>query len=373
MKRNTIIIITGLLLAIIASGFLLMRDTEKAQESLPPLDELQLKAYQVKTVIPVDVPIRFEYTGRVLANATVQVQPEVQGRLVAEDFNFKEGLSFQKGEILFRIESREFEYQLSAQKSRFAATISRIMGDIKIDYPSQYSIWEEYLDSIEFEAELPPLPEIHSQQLNYFLISNSIFELYYSIKAREERLDYYTIRASFEGYVNESRIEPGSYVSPQAVVGSISNSAFYEIETAVPVRDLPYLNIGDEVQLYNEETGIQTSGTISRIGESLSRASQSVNVFVKSYSEELKEGMFLEVRTHAYTIPNSITIPTKLITRVNQIYVVEEGRARLVPVNPVRFLDDEAIVEGLVEGVTIINEKVTKPIHGQTIDIEVKQ
>ncbi|MDX1638009.1 MAG: HlyD family secretion protein, partial [Balneolaceae bacterium] len=101
------------------------------------------------------------------------------------------------------------------------------------------------------------------------------FEQYYSIKARENKLQDFDIRAPFDGFVAESNIDVGSFVTPQMVLGKFGSNDHFEIETAIPAKDLAYISPGDPVQLANDELGITASGTVERIGNQISPKTQS--------------------------------------------------------------------------------------------------
>src|SRR5581483_10283992 len=88
----------------------------------------------VATVTKKDVPINIEVIGNVEAYSTITVKAQVGGQLTNVAFN--EGDSVKKGDLLFNIDARPFEAQLSqaqANLARDTAALSQAEANLARD------------------------------------------------------------------------------------------------------------------------------------------------------------------------------------------------------------------------------------------------
>ena len=69
-------------------------------------------------------------------------------------------MKFSKGDTLGYIKYDEIESNLNSQKSNLLNQASKIVSEIKFDYPDSYQTWFNFMDKINFNDPLPKLPEI---------------------------------------------------------------------------------------------------------------------------------------------------------------------------------------------------------------------
>ena len=237
-------------------------------------DDLSLVEVNKKSIMDF-VPI----TGRVVAANSTQLVAEVQGRLVRGFKPFKAGTYFKEGQILIRVDSREFALNLESQKSAFLNILTAMMPDLKADYPDNYQNWLNYVSSYESGKPLPELPVTTSDSEKYFLTSRQVYATYFGIKAQEERLGKYAIKAPFNGSLTEARVDVGGLISPGQPLGTFISSQDYEIEAAVTLKTANSLSIGQKVQFESTESGDTYTATIVRINDILDNSTQNIPIF----------------------------------------------------------------------------------------------
>ncbi len=148
---------------------------------------------------PTSISSEIEFTGRVIPEQEVQIFAEVSGILMSGNKPFKSGTSFKKGEIILKVDDREFRQSVMNQRSQFQSLITQILADINLDYPDEYEAWNNYLNKIDVNEELPSLPTSDNAQFNLFLTGRNINSTFFGIKQSEIRLSKYTIRAPYNG------------------------------------------------------------------------------------------------------------------------------------------------------------------------------
>ncbi|MEZ4850962.1 MAG: hypothetical protein R3B93_20560 [Bacteroidia bacterium] len=58
---------------------------------------------------------------------------------------------------------------------------------------------ETYLNQMDVNEKLQPLPKPVSDQEKYFISAKNLYNLYYNIQSQEKRMEKYTIQAPFNG------------------------------------------------------------------------------------------------------------------------------------------------------------------------------
>ena len=323
-----------------------------------------IRQFNTKVVQPADVDYSLNITGRVVPLQKIEIIAEVQGTALPTPKPLKEGLVFKKGEVLVSIDDADSRYNLSAQKSQFLNAMVRIMSDLKLDYPGHFDVWNEYLSSVNVDQPLPKLPEVADTQLRYFLAANDVFNRYYSIKSQEETLKDFKIYAPFTGAVTQANLDPGNLVSPGAKLGEFIRTDRYEVQAAVSVGDIHLIKPGQVIELTSKTVQGKWQGTVSRIGKSVNASTQSVSVYLLAKGSDLKEGMYLEGKFASHTYQDAVEIPKDILTRKNQVHVIEDSTVKLKNVSPIEFRESTVIVHGLAAGDRLITDIAQAPIQG---------
>ena len=164
-KRKIIIVLAGvgiLAASILLSGML----TKEGQEK--PKEFEMLTSVQLKKMTPTTIVRTIPITGRLIPKQSVLLYAEVGGRATFGSKPFKEGVSFNKGEILLSVNSDELRSSLSAKRSNFQSLLASVIPDLKLDFVDASTEWEEYLFKIDTDQKLPPLPEVEDRKLKHY-------------------------------------------------------------------------------------------------------------------------------------------------------------------------------------------------------------
>src|SRR4029078_10778053 len=108
----------GVLLAICGLCATLPGCVNKAQQNFarPPAPVV------VSTAISQDVNNYMDALGKIVARETVQIQPQVSGRII--QIHFADGANVSKGQMLFTIDSRPFEANLKQAQANLAKDVA---------------------------------------------------------------------------------------------------------------------------------------------------------------------------------------------------------------------------------------------------------
>ena len=329
-KRKTIIstILTFLIfLGGMAAYKILSTPEETSNETV--IKKEVLRSVKVQRFSPQSASNFISIDGRVAAYQQVNLSANVSGILLPSSKVTKKGMYFKKGELLFDIDQRKAVFNLHAMRSSLMNAITLMMPDLKIDYPTAFLNWKNYLDNFEVENSVKALPEISNEKEKYFLGVRNIHNLYYNIKSAEAQLADFKIYAPFSGVISQTNIFPGSMVLPGQPLASLVNTAHYELEAPITESNLSFVKIGNTVELTSTNNSKNWKGKVVRIGNTIDPATQSIPIYIKVSGQGLKEGMYLKGKIKGAPLSDVISFPKKLIVNQEYIYTLKDSTIHL--------------------------------------------
>ncbi len=352
----------GILVVSLTIGFLWMnRDVEIKGEVKKTYRSVRVSNVQLN-----NNNAEVQFSGKLSAKNRIDIFSEVSGVLLND--NFRVGNTFSLGDPLVLINSKEFEAILKAQKTQLIAQVSLIMGDLKLDFPNEYSDWNLFLNTIDVDSSLPKLPSVKNQKLKRFLSGKGVLNSYYSLKAQEEKLSKYVISAPYNGAVVNSMIKKGTLVMPGQKIGTYIDPTGYELETEVSLSDLQFISIGSVLDLKSTELNKSWKGKVIRINKSINPSSQMVKLYISVTGSFLKEGMFLNGVGRGTTFKNTLSINRKLIKN-NGVYLVDSGKVKFKPVDVLYVNKSKAIIQGLDYGDQYILDNMKGLYEGMNVNV----
>jgi len=307
--------------------------------------------------------------GRLNSKYKIDIFTEVTGKLMPSEKSFKEGVKYQKGEVLLKLDDSNYRMTLNATRSSFQSLLMQLLAEIKIEYADDFSLWEDYIDAFNPEDKLKPLPQVTNKKEKNYLVSKNIYSQYYSIKSQEAQLDKYTIIAPFTGVVKNANINSNSVIRAGQKLAEFINPKVYELEVGVSLAEISKIQIGDKVQLSSNDIEGTWEGVIKRIGESIDSKTMNFKIYIEVQSEQLFEGMYLKGIVSSFEIPNVAKIPSNLIVKGNIVYVVEDSLLHFHKVQVVHEAEGYALVKGLNKNLKIINHSIANAYEGMKVTL----
>jgi len=371
MKKKLIVAAVAIL--ILAGGFGLMRYfaslKEAPPERTPPVSANFVKVEPVKYN---KIETEIVAYGRVGSSQPIDLIAEVGGRLLPGAVPVKEGQNFRRGQLLFRVFDDEVKLNLQSRKSEFLNILATILPDIKIDFPDSFQNWDQYFQQIDIEKELPQLPKPASSKEKTFLAVRNILRDYYSIKSQEENLRKYFVYAPYNGSFSSVTLEAGTIVRPGSNIARIIRTDQLELEIPVEVKDIKWLEIGKQVNIYTQNEQSEWTGRIVRIGDIVNPNTQSINVYIdiNSKSEDpIYDGLYLKAVIPGKSIEAGMEIPRRIIHNENEIFIVEQGELKSRQINIEKVDRDNVIFSGLEEGKVVVLEAPTNASEGMKVEV----
>lgn len=267
-----------------------------------------------------------EVTGSVLSKKNVNISAEASGRV--REIKAMEGMQVRKGEVLVELD---------------AETINRSIEEIETQLE---------LANIIFEKQKRLWDQQIGTEVQFLEAKNRKETLEKSLASATTQKDRTTIRAPFDGTVEEVRIRLGELVQPGSPILNFVGENDLYIEGEVSERYVGLLNKGDSVEVSFPSTGRKLKTRITAVGGVIDPNNRTFKV--EAYlpdGENVKPNMISTIKIRDYENKNAVIVPTNLILKDNSgeyVYTVENQTARKTYIKRGRtFQGETEVVEGL--------------------------
>ncbi len=306
--------------------------------------------------------------GRLQAHDRVNISSRVQGTLQPTGNNLRAGRYYEKGSVLFIVDSQEISYNLKAQRSSLLSSITQMMPDLKFDYPQSFASWDNYLKNLNPESSIKPLPQPFNDQEKYFVASKNIYNQYYAIKSLETQLSYYNIISPFSGILTEVNAVPGASINQGQVLASMINTSTYEMVAPIELANLKYVKPGQKVLLSSEELGKTWNAKVSRIGTLIDQATQNIPLYISVSGEGLKDGMFLKGQISGSSLSEVTKLPKSAFISPTELYTVQDSTLVILAIEPVKRLEEHILAKGLSADTPVVISNSSGLFAGQKVN-----
>ncbi|UCC22217.1 MAG: efflux RND transporter periplasmic adaptor subunit [Planctomycetota bacterium] len=347
---------------------------KKVKSVLAPLVKIQ-------TVTRQDVPILVQGYGTVQAKVQAEVVPQVSGKVVAINPNFRDGGFVKANEALITIDPRD--YELTVQRAQADVASAEVALDIeKAEAEVSRQEWEQLNPGTE-----PPSPLIvREPQIRQAQTRLQAAEA--QLATAELNLERTRVSLPFDGRVVRETVDLGQYVMSGQSIGNVYSIEAVEIEVPLEDWELEWFNIpvkpvsingnsfgkkGSEVEVIADFAGsthiwqghvVRTTGEIDKTSRMVSVVVEMPQPFKDANGRPpLVPGMFVDLRIKGKILKDALQVPRYAIRSGNQVWVINGDRLRIKQVRIARqdkeyayvvsgLEDNQAIVVSALEAVT---------------------
>ncbi len=365
-KRQFIILGVFILLIIL---IIVVISMDKGDGKFEKEEEKNDKTYvRVQKIVNDTVDVIVNGYGRVTSSRNIILSSEVQGVILNSGFPLKTGQNFSQGQLLLKINDKEAQLALKARKSSFLNLVATVLPDIKIDFPSNASNWQAFLDKIDLDEPLADLPEFSSNKEKTFLAAKNILTEYYTIKGDEEKVKKYNMYAPFNGSVVEVVSEIGTSVNPGSPIATIMKTVGLEVAVPIDPNNASLIDIGNNVVLYSDDKKTNWKGTVNRIANTVTENTQSIAVFITiPENDNLYNGMYIEAKITAHKIYDAVEIPRRALLDDGMVYTVKDSMLIKASIQILKRNKKSIIIRGFKDNEMVVIEPVSGAIDSMKV------
>jgi len=387
MSFLTSIIICILVLLLGVAGMVMLTRLKK-----PPAEtehgerSLRVEAIQIKKE---DVPVIISGYGEVKALTVVPIAPEISGRIVDIHPRLKIGEIIPKGEVLFKIDPKDYLTVLKTNRKRLKI-LKRSHELAQKEYQRILVLYKK--DNV---VALSGLEAAEKTMLAAADLENQIIQV---LETAENNLERCEVRAPFNTRIKSVSLEKGQYVTPGQNVITLSDDSILEIQVPLDSRDArKWLRFNRDEKNGNttwfsnvEQVPCKISWTENNDGQTwdgrlhrivkFDQQTRTLIVAVRfdaetalkksSQSMPLVEGMFCSVKIPGRTLHNVFRLPRQAVSFENTVHIAVKDRLKTVPVNVVRVDGENAYVAGGINaGDMVVTTRLIDPLENALLEI----
>ena len=358
---------------------------------------------EVASVTQQDVPIQIKGIGNTEALSTVAVRSQVEGTLMRVAFT--PGQEVKKGDLLFMIDPRPLQAQLSGAEANLLKAMASVRQGNDIVARDEATVTNDQTivnrDLKLVEAGVIPreqydndLTKLHADEATVRADKSAVANLQAAQKAEEAvvqnariQLSYTTIRAPIAGKTGNLAVTQGNLVraNDTASMVTIASSSPIYVTFSVPERDLVRIRqaSGKEgLVVRGEIPGDEANpvmGKLSLVDNTVDPATGTVRLKATFINEDrrLYPGQFVNVVLTLGIANQAVVVPTQAV-QIGQdksfVYVVKaDGTAEMRTVKIGTAMDTMTVIdEGLKPGEQVVTDGQLRIVPGAKVQVKGK-
>lgn len=304
-------------------------------------------AVQVHVLSPAPLSNSFTASGTLLANESVEIQSEVNGRVTA--IGFKEGERVGAGQVLIRINDDDLQAQL--RKAQAELQLAQVTEERQEQLLQANGISQEALDATRAQR-IGKQAEVDNLQA---LIAK------------------YTIRAPFSGTIGLRNVSAGGFVNPNTPIATLTQADPIKLDFSVPERYARQLHPGSQINFTLEGDTAHYVAEVYAEEASVDLATRSIKVRARCANPggRLVPGSFAKVEVRLATIPDALTIPAEALVpdiQGEKVMVMKDGKAQSVRVRTgIRTETTVQLLSNVQPGDTVITSALLAVRDGMPV------
>ena len=349
-----------------------------ALKDKPEEKEDVVKAIPVLTALAQteDVTLSVDVQGEVQPRTEINLVPQVSGKITYMSPKFIEGGKFKKGDLLVRIEPREFELRLIQARANIAQN-ETVLTREKSEADLALSDWEDL-----GRGGAPTPLTLRAPQMAEAAAKLEAAKAQFD--EAQLQLDRTALYAPFTGRVTTRHIDAGEFVSAGTRLGEIYSTQVMDVKLPMTNENLRQagLRLGFEASVKTPAIPVKLSATVAGIfsqwdGEIVrtdSRFDSETRVlfayaqvndpFGAQHPMPLAPGLFVDGSVTGQVLPNVVTIPRAALRGEDRVYVAKEDETLSIRTVSVLSSNKDRVVIG--SGLNAGEAVITSPIRGVT-------
>jgi len=347
---------------------------------------LRVETMQVKQE---DIPVFITGYGEVKTFNVVPIAPEVTGKIVKIHSRLEAGEIIPKGEILFKIDPRDYMTVRNTGRDRLKI-LKRSQELAKKEYERVLILFEKNSVGTQAGVEAAEKAMLSASDL-----TNQIAQV---LETAETNLERCEVRAPFNARVKSVSLEKGQYVTPGQNVVILADDSVLEIQVPLDSRDArEWLRFNGEkadsktawfagleqvlckIRWTENNNGQTWDGQLHRVVK-FDQQTRTLTVAVRVYAETamkknpqslpLVEGMFCSVKIPGRTLNSVFRLPRQAVSFENTVHLAVDNRLKTVPVKVARMEGENVYVYGgLNAGDRVITTRLIDPLENALLEI----
>jgi len=395
-KKPVMVVFISIVISIVVLLFGITGMVMLARLKTPPVEAkngerlLRVETLQVEQK---DIPIFITGYGEVKVLKVVLIAPEVSGKIVAIHPRLETGEIIRKGDLLFKIDPKDYITVLKNSKKRLKI-LKRSHELAKKEYQRVLVLFEK--------NNVVALSGLESAEKTMLAAADLESQISQVLESAETSLERCEVRAPFNARIKSVSLEKGQYVTPGQNVVTLADDSVLEIQVPLDSRDArKWLRFNEDetsenptwfsnleqvpckIRWTEDNNGKIWDGRLHRVVK-FDQQTRTLLVAVRfdakaglkknPRSLPLVEGMFCSVKILGRTLHNVFRLPRQAVSFENMVYIAVDNRLKTLPVKVARVDGENAyITDGLNAGDMVVTTRLIDPLENTLLGITNKK
>lgn len=309
---------------------------------IPESADLKTKALLVDAlrVVKQDLQITVRAQGTVVPRTATTMMAEVAGTIVEVSEHLIVGGFFEQGDILIRIDDRDYQANLKRAHADVASAKS-VLANEKGKAEVAYQDWLKYRSSIKRSEAANDLA-LRKPQLKH--AEAKLESALADLEQAKIQLDRTLIRAPYEGIVRSKLVDIGQYVNTGTQLFKSFAIDSAEVRLALPENKLAYIdlptihnpsqtpakvklsaNTGNEMSRWSASL-VRTEGVIDERSRALFTVAEITDPYGlhTEQNQPLRIGTFVDASIEGKHFDNLVMLPRHILRAGNKVWVIDQ-------------------------------------------------
>lgn len=376
-------ILTGVVLPLMVVGGgvlcagVLIASRPSAVRELPPAS---VAAVQVAPLVARALPASITATGAVTPARQVRLTAEVSGRIVEQSPNLIPGGRFRKGEVLARIDARDYrvavaQQERAVQQAELDLELERNRGTVA------EREWTLLGDAQRTDTSLA----LRKPQLR--TAERALEAARAGLDQAKHNVERATLVAPFDAVVIEEAVDVGQVVGPATPVATLVGTGELWVQVSVPVEKL----VGIDVPGYGADEGsparvsqalglgqsVTRDGRVKQLMGQLDPQTRTAQLLVEvrdPYGQDglpLLPGAWVEVGIQGRELADTWEVPRTALEEGAYVWVVDPENALRRRTVTIGWRTSETVIvtQGFEDGDRLVTSPLTLPMDGAPVRV----
>jgi multidrug efflux system membrane fusion protein len=306
-----------------------------------------------------DVPVQIHEFGRISSPETVDIRPQVSGRVT--EVHFMEGQEVKKGDLLFVIDPRPFQ-----------ASLEQSQGQLKSDQAQL----ELNRKNLQRDEQTGPGRFVSAQQMD---ADRAQVQIYEGAIAKDQaatdqaklNLEYCYVRSPLDGRTGRRLVDAGNYVATGGLtLVNIQRQDPVYVDFTISENDLARLRqdmeLGDALRVdvvTPSRPDVARTGALSFLDNSVSTQSGTamLRATIRNPDRYLWPGQYVNVTLTLQTLKDAPVVPSQTVQmggKGTYLFAVTANNTveQRQVIQGVRYQDLVVVLQGVKPGETVVVE-----------------
>jgi RND family efflux transporter MFP subunit len=362
LKPGTAII--AFIALIISTGFVITAPTQALSEQT----EKVLSVSVVKVSPQVFSP-NYQAFGKIESPLRLSLTAQIEGEVTYVNKTFIEGGQLKKGEIIYQVDSSDYQNKLNQRKSELEiaqANLQIELGEQKVAERQYQQIRDEFSKEnlILQKSLMLRIPQLQTARANVTIAQSNV-------NLAEKNLQRCKVISNGDYTVLTKAIYQGSFVNKGDSLGELAQLSRLRVSLAVPSDIATMLKVNQQVDISGKNNSKHHS-LISHISPNLHEKSQLQQVYLTIENQEKSFilGEFITAHLGLTQHKNTLKIPLSALDDKVLWLINKENKISSRAVTVIWQGIDYAIIKNdIYPGESIISNKVSGARDGMFADI----